>query len=88
MGQKCALLMLARPSMLRDCFRAKASLKAIFFMGHGPCSFREADVRRAIKAARSSGIEIARVEVDRDGRIAIIPGKGAETPAENERPNE
>lgn len=56
-------------------------------MGHGPCSFRESDLRRAIKAAHSAGIEIGRLEVGPDGRIAIIPGK-PEPPAQSAPPNE
>jgi hypothetical protein len=34
----------------------------------------ESDVRRAIRAARSCGIEVARLEVGQDGRIVVIPG--------------
>jgi hypothetical protein len=39
-------------------------------------------MRRAIKAARSAGIEIARVEINKKG-FAIIPGK-ATGPHESE----
>jgi hypothetical protein len=43
-------------------------------MPRGPCLFRESDVRRAVKATRSSGLEIARVEIDAaNGKIAILP---------------
>jgi hypothetical protein len=56
-------------------------------MSHGPHRFRESEARRLIKAAHSAGVEIGRLEVSPDGRLAIIP-KGAETPAENEPPNE
>ena len=45
-------------------------------------------MRRAIKAARSAGIDIARVDVN-DGGFAIIPGRVVETAASDEtRPNE
>ena len=44
-------------------------------MSHGPYRFRETEMRRAIKAARSAGIEIARLDVNKDGGFAIIPGK-------------
>ena len=43
-------------------------------MGHGPCAFKEADVTRAIKAARKAGLEVARVEVE-NGKIVIVAGK-------------
>ncbi len=48
-------------------------------MPRSPCTFRETDVRRAIKAARSSGIEIARVEIDKYGKIVVVTGKPDET---------
>jgi len=48
------------------------------FMSHGPYRFRESEMRRAIKAARSAGIEIARIELNRDGAIVVVPGKPAE----------
>jgi hypothetical protein len=57
-------------------------------MSHGPQRFRESEMRRAIKAARSAGIDIGRIDIGPDGRIAIIPGK-AETDVRSEtEPNE
>jgi hypothetical protein len=42
-------------------------------MPRSPCSFRETDVRRAIKAARASGIDIARLEIEPvTGKITIM----------------
>jgi hypothetical protein len=46
-------------------------------MSHGPQRFRESEIRRAIKATRSAGIEIARVDINKDGGFAIIPGKAS-----------
>ena len=40
-----------------------------------PCKFREADVRRAIRAARKENL-LARIELTPDGRILIIPITG------------
>jgi hypothetical protein len=43
-------------------------------MPRSPCLFRESDVRRAVKAARSSGLEIGGIEFDlAHGRITILP---------------
>jgi hypothetical protein len=43
-------------------------------------TFRKADVMRAIRAAQAVGISNPRIEIDRHGTIAIIPG---EAPKDN-----
>ncbi len=40
-------------------------------------TFREADVSRALKGARKAGLKVARVEIDCDGKIAVIAGAPA-----------
>ena len=48
-------------------------------------SVRQRDVRAAVKGAVAAGVEVARVEVDTEGRIVIIAGKPNEastTPAD------
>lgn len=40
-----------------------------------PARFREADIRRAASGVQRAGITIARIEIDRDGKIVIIPGQ-------------
>ena len=41
-------------------------------MARAPSTFRQADVTKAVKAVRSAGVDIVRVEVTRDGKIVII----------------
>ncbi len=41
-------------------------------MARGPCTFRKCDLTRAVEAARKAGVEIARVEVGKDGKIVIV----------------
>jgi hypothetical protein len=48
-------------------------------MGRGSCTFRQKDVARLLKAARAAGEDVARVEIDKDGRISLIMGKPTET---------
>lgn len=45
-------------------------------MGRGPSRFRPSDVTRAVKAVVAAGVEVGRIEVDKEGRIVIIAGKG------------
>jgi hypothetical protein len=48
----------------------------------GPARFRQQDVTRAIKAAKSAGIPNVRVKIDKDGAIVVESGGGEEaTPA-------
>jgi hypothetical protein len=40
-----------------------------------PCMFRQTDLTRALKGARAAGMGIARVEIERDGKIVVVPGE-------------
>ena len=40
-------------------------------MGRGPGPFRQSSVAAAVKAVRAAGLDVARVTVDRDGKIVI-----------------
>jgi len=50
-------------------------------MSRRPSSFRQRDLTRAVKAVTAAGVGIARVEVDRAGKVTII-ALGAEPPGE------
>jgi hypothetical protein len=41
-------------------------------------SVRQRDICAAVKGAVAAGLEVARVEVDKEGRITIITGKPSE----------
>ena len=47
-------------------------------MARAPSAFRQQDVTRAIRAAKSAGVDIARIEIDPNGRIVIITETEAE----------
>jgi hypothetical protein len=44
-------------------------------MARGTCTFKQADVTKAVRAVVAAGVEVARVEVDREGRIIVVTGK-------------
>ena len=41
-------------------------------MARAPCTFRQTDVTRAVKAVTAAGVHIARIEIDKAGKIVII----------------
>jgi len=43
-------------------------------MSRGPHSFKKRDVKRAVEAVMAAGLTVSRVELDRDGRIVVVPG--------------
>ena len=53
-------------------------------MSRGPLTFRQRDLTRAVKAVVVAGVEIARVEVDKTGKIVIVAGKPAADTERNE----
>jgi hypothetical protein len=57
-------------------------------MSRGPRIFKQTDVTRAVKAVVAAGVEVARVEVEKDGRIVVIAGKPESNRGESRGGNE
>jgi hypothetical protein len=53
-------------------------------MARAPAIFRQADVTRAFRAAQAAGVRVARVEIDRDGKIVIVTADKLERREGNE----
>ena len=47
-------------------------------MARAPSTFRQHDVTRAVKAVAAAGVGIARVEIDKAGKITIITADAAD----------
>jgi hypothetical protein len=43
-------------------------------MSRGPCTFRQQDVTRAVKAVVAAGMTLRRVEIDKNGKIVLDVG--------------
>jgi hypothetical protein len=54
-------------------------------MGHGPCTFKEVDLIRALRAAMKAGVDVVRAEVARDGKIVLVLNRRGEVMPNNER---
>ena len=58
-------------------------------MPRGPCAFKQSDITKAVRAVVAAGIEVARVEVDKAGKIIVVVGDAEQTaPASNGERNE
>jgi hypothetical protein len=44
-------------------------------MARRPCSFRQGDVTRALRATVAAGIEVRRIELTKDGKIVVVTGE-------------
>jgi hypothetical protein len=47
-------------------------------MARVPSTFRQQDVTRAVRAVTAAGVHIARVEIDKTGKITIIAADAAD----------
>jgi hypothetical protein len=57
-------------------------------MARAPSTFRQQDVTRAVKAVAAAGVGIARVEIDKSGKIVIVTVDAPSTPGEGRETNE
>ena len=57
-------------------------------MARAPSTFRQQDVTRAVKAVAAAGVHIARVEIDKTGKIAIITAEAPDGRGETREANE
>jgi hypothetical protein len=57
-------------------------------MARAPSTFRQQDVTRAVKAVAAAGVHIARVEIDKTGKIVIITADAPAEPGKMREANE
>jgi hypothetical protein len=53
-------------------------------MGRGSSLFRVRDVTRAVRGLTKAGVGVARVEIEKDGRIIVVAGKPTAEETKNE----
>jgi hypothetical protein len=57
-------------------------------MSRAPSAFRQQDVTRALRATVAAGIEVQRVEIEKDGRIVVVAGKAKQSAEQGGTVNE
>ena len=57
-------------------------------MARAPSTFRQQDVTRAVKAVSEAGVHIARIEIDKTGKIVIITANTPDQPGKMMEANE
>lgn len=58
-------------------------------MARGKCTFRQQDVTRALKATIAAGLEVQRIEINKDGNISVVTtGPEGNTDESDSGPNE
>jgi hypothetical protein len=51
-------------------------------MARPTSAFKQGDVTRAVRAVAAAGQRVARVEIDKTGRIILVTGEAAQSPIE------
>jgi hypothetical protein len=54
-------------------------------MSKGPSTFRKADIKRGVEALKSAGLKVARVEVDKAGKLVFISADATEDETGSEK---
>ena len=44
-------------------------------MARGPAGFKQRDLTRALRATKAAGIDVHRIEIEKDGKIVVFPGE-------------
>ncbi len=57
-------------------------------MARGRCTFKQKDATRAARAAIAAGLEVQRIEIEKDGKIVVVIGKSQESPVQGRGDNE
>jgi hypothetical protein len=52
-------------------------------MSKGPSTFRKTDVKRGIEALELAGKRVARIEIDKAGKIVLFPDNNGNAEADN-----
>lgn len=57
-------------------------------MARSRATFRQQDVTRALRGAAAAGVNIARVEIDKAGKIVIVTGTAPDARGDGKEGNE
>jgi hypothetical protein len=57
-----------------DCMRGNSEgvIEPLVNMARRACTFKQSDLKRAVRATVAAGLVVCRVEIDKDGRIVLV----------------
>jgi hypothetical protein len=61
------------------CFEAMPKRRGGRDVASKKCTFKQIDATRAVRAVIAAGREVARMEIDADGKIIVVTGKATST---------
>jgi hypothetical protein len=53
-------------------------------MSRRPCTFKQRDVTKAVKAIVAAGVHVERVEIDQAGKIVVVTAASPQSIGKNE----
>ena len=60
---------------VQTAFQVRLAFRAGAVMARGACTFKQQDVTRALKATQAAGLQVHRVEIDKEGKITLVTAK-------------
>jgi hypothetical protein len=52
--------------------RHQKSRKWVLVVSRGKCTFKQSDLTRALKATKAAGVDVAKIEIEPDGRMVMV----------------
>jgi hypothetical protein len=52
-------------------------------VARGPCAFKQSDLTKAVRGVVAAGVSVAKVEVDKTGKIVVVVGEPSKSASQS-----